>query len=65
MFRCLSQVWCEEQTLEGLLNLILTDPHSPGKYRVWGPLSNSQDFVDAFECPAGSNMNREEKCILW
>lgn len=64
-FIAYSQVWCEKATTEALLNQILTDPHSPGKYRVWGPLSNSPDFVDAFSCPPGSNMNRDEKCDLW
>ena len=44
---------------------VLGDPHSPGKFRVWGPLSNSPDFVREFQCPAGSNMNRDEKCSLW
>ena len=36
-----------------------------GKYRVWGPLSNSPDFVAAYNCPVGSNMNRDDKCVLW
>lgn len=59
------QVWCEKWTHDGLLNQVLSNPHSPGKYRVWGPLSNSPDFVSAFSCPAGSSMNRDEKCDLW
>eukprot|EP00094_Tigriopus_californicus_P009374 TCALIF_09039-PA protein Name:"Similar to ECE1 Endothelin-converting enzyme 1 (Bos taurus)" AED:0.18 eAED:0.18 QI:17/0/0/0.68/0.73/0.75/16/0/656 len=64
-FIAYAQVWCEKQTDGGLLNQVLTDPHSPGKYRVWGPVSNSPDFVTAFNCPANSNMNRPNKCVLW
>lgn len=58
------QVWCERITVNGLLSQILTDPHSPGKFRVFGPLSNSEDFVREWQCPLGP-MNREEKCLLW
>ena len=46
-------------------NQVLNNPHSPAKYRIIGPLSNSEDFVNAFECPTDSNMNRKEKCLLW
>ena len=61
-----SQVWCEKKTLGALLSQILSDPHSPGKFRVWGPLSNSPEFVKAFNCPADSNMNRgDDQCVLW
>merc|ERR550519_762231 len=64
-FVSFSQVWCEIATTENLLNQVLGDPHSPGKFRVWGPLSNSPDFVREWNCPAGSNMNRDDKCALW
>lgn len=60
-----AQVWCEKATVNGLLSQVLTDPHSPGKFRVFGPLSNSEDFVREFNCPAGSPMNRQDKCLLW
>jgi len=32
-----AQVWCERITDQGLLNQILTDPHSPGKFRKYFP----------------------------
>jgi len=44
---------------------VLTDPHSPARFRVIGPLSNSKDFIEQFQCPAGSPMNRDNKCLLW
>eukprot|EP00092_Neocalanus_flemingeri_P034170 GFUD01037162.1.p1 GENE.GFUD01037162.1~~GFUD01037162.1.p1 ORF type:complete len:770 (-),score=219.06 GFUD01037162.1:48-2252(-) len=60
-----AQVWCEIATTESLLGQVLGDPHSPGKFRVIGPLGNSEDFQREFSCPAGSAMNREDKCRLW
>ena len=44
---------------------IRVDEHSPTKFRVLGPLSNSEDFLKAFNCPASSKMNRKHKCKVW
>jgi len=60
-----AQVWCEIQTPESLLAQVLGNPHSPGKFRVIGPIGNSEDFQTAFSCPADSPMNRVDKCKLW
>ena len=59
------QVWCQSMTDSALLNQVLTNPHSPAKYRVLGPLSNSPDFIEQYQCKAGTPMNRPEKCVLW
>lgn len=56
---------CGTTTPERLLNQILTEPHSPSRYRVIGTLSNSEDFVREFHCPVGSPMNQLNKCLLW
>ena len=47
--------------------MVLTDPHPIGKYRVNGPLSNSSEFQKAFHCKAGDPMVRppEKKCEVW
>lgn len=65
LFVSYAQVWCEIQTPESLLGQVLSDPHSPGKFRVIGPLGNSEDFQTHFSCPADAQMNRPEKCKLW
>ena len=44
---------------------VLSDVHSPGEFRVIGPLGNSEDFQKEFNCPADANMNRPDKCKLW
>jgi putative endopeptidase len=37
-----------------------TDPHSPGRYRVMGPLSDLPEFHEAFACAPGTAMSRPE-----
>lgn len=64
-FLSFANVWCTNIRREALINQIETDPHSPGKYRVWGSVSNSEGFAKAFNCKEGSNMSRDSKCILW
>jgi len=60
-----AQTWCAKQTPEGLAQQVLTDPHSPGRLRVLGPLQNTADFNDEFECAEDSVMNPKRKCYLW
>lgn len=57
--------WCGSETPERLENQLLTDPHSPSKFRVYGPLQNNADFARTFQCAVGTNMNPAKKCILW
>ena len=59
------QVWCTKWRDEALKYQIKTDPHSPGEFRIKGSLSNNADFAKDFNCPKGSPMNPEEKCIVW
>ncbi len=40
--------------------LVATDPHSPGKFRVNGPFSNSPEFAKAFGCKPGDPMVRPD-----
>jgi len=52
---------------EAQRQMVLTDPHPIGKYRVIGPLSNMPEFQKAFGCKAGDPMVRPEgeRCEVW
>ncbi|KAF0694662.1 Aste57867_14501 [Aphanomyces stellatus] len=64
-FLSFAQGWCEKRS-DAYAELLLTlDPHSPGKWRVNGPLMNSQLFADTFQCPVGTPMNPKDKCVVW
>ena len=60
-----AQTWCAKQTPEALAQQVLTDPHSPGRLRVLGPLQNTADFNNEFKCAEDSVMNPKRKCYLW
>ena len=59
------QNWCDKERDQSIRMAILTDEHSPDKFRVNGPLSQNLDFQKDFNCPVGSKMNPREKCALW
>ena len=40
---------------------VLTDPHSPSKFRINGPLANMQAFYDAYGVSKGDKLYREPK----
>ncbi|WAR15655.1 NEP3-like protein [Mya arenaria] len=58
-------VWCSKSTKEADHLGILSDPHSPGEFRVIGTLSNSYEFAKAYKCPKNSPMNPDKKCVVW
>ncbi|KAF6197930.1 hypothetical protein GE061_007673 [Apolygus lucorum] len=53
--------WCETVTKESLLQTILSDPHSPHRYRVIGTIQNSEDFPKIFNCPR----KKVDTCVIW
>ncbi|EQC27272.1 hypothetical protein SDRG_14893 [Saprolegnia diclina VS20] len=57
--------WCQKRSDNLARVLMHTDAHSPGKWRLQGPLMNSPFFADAFQCPLGSFMNPKDKCVVW
>jgi endothelin-converting enzyme/putative endopeptidase len=60
-----AQAWCTNYRPEALRLLVATNPHSPPKYRVNGPLSNLASFASAFQCKEGSPMVRASRCEIW
>ncbi|KAG7158196.1 neprilysin-1-like isoform X2 [Homarus americanus] len=60
-----ANIWCGAITTEGLLNQVLTDSHSPARYRVLVPMSNMKEFSSIWGCPADSGMNPPHKCVVW
>jgi putative endopeptidase len=59
------QIWCESITDQSAKVRAQTDPHSPGRYRVNGVVSNMPEFQKAFNCPAKAPMVRENACRVW
>ncbi len=58
-------VWRNKIRTEALINQLRTDPHSPGRFRVQGPMSNSPDFARAFSCKPDSAMVAAEPITVW
>jgi putative endopeptidase len=60
-----ARVWCEKRRPEVARVRVLTDPHSPGKYRVDGVVQNMPEFQKAWGCKAGQPMVAENACHVW
>uniref|UniRef100_A0A182Q8N3 Peptidase M13 N-terminal domain-containing protein n=1 Tax=Anopheles farauti TaxID=69004 RepID=A0A182Q8N3_9DIPT len=58
-----AQIWCGAMRPEATRNKLKTAVHSPGRFRVIGTLSNSEDFAREYHCPVGSFMNPADKSI--
>jgi putative endopeptidase len=56
---------CEDNRPEDLRVSAITNPHSPGKYRVNGLVVNMEEFQKAFSCKAGQPMVRQNRCRVW
>ncbi len=64
-FLAYGQVWCQNVTPQQARKSALTDPHSPGRWRVNGAVRNSSAFEQAFGCRAGQPMVSENACRVW
>jgi putative endopeptidase len=62
-----AQVWRQTVRDEAQRVRLATDPHSPGKFRVNGPLGNMPEFFSAFGCADGSPMVRpaDVRTSIW
>jgi predicted metalloendopeptidase len=62
-----AQIWRNNQRDEDLKLRLNTDPHSPGRFRTIGPLSNMTEFQKAFNLPDSSPMIRpaDQRVNIW
>ncbi len=62
-----AQSWCGNYRPEMMRLLVNTNPHSPPKFRVNGPLANLPEFAKAFSCKQGDAMVRppQARCEIW
>jgi endothelin-converting enzyme/putative endopeptidase len=58
---------CSNTRPEHARELLLTDPHSPDRFRINGVVVNMPEFARAFACKPGSPMTkpRERICSIW
>ena len=56
----LAMLWCEVKD-----DFNEKDTHAPNRFRVNGPLSNSDKFAQIWGCKLGSAMNPKDKCHMW
>ena len=56
---------CESTRPEKMRLQAVTDPHSPGRYRVNGVVVNMPEFARAFSCKAGQPMVNPKPCRVW
>jgi predicted metalloendopeptidase len=66
-FLSFAQAWRSRYRPERERLQLLTDSHSPPRYRVQGPLANLPEFARAFSCPPGARALRAEgeRVNLW
>jgi predicted metalloendopeptidase len=60
-----AQVWCENMSPQESRQRAMTDPHSPGRYRVNGTVQNMPEFQKAYACKAGQPMVSANACRVW
>ena len=66
-FLAYAQVWREKQREDAVRSQVTTDPHSPGRFRVLGPVRNVQAWYDAFGITPQSSMYipPEKRAHIW
>jgi putative endopeptidase len=73
-FLAYAQSWCIKETPEVLEMGAHSDPHSPARWRVNGPMADVPAFGQAFQCKAGTPMSpgdasdksdRNKICSVW
>ncbi|MCE7069232.1 M13 family metallopeptidase [Dyadobacter sp. CY327] len=62
-----AQVWHMNTTNEALRNQVQTDPHSPAKDRINGPMPHLKEFEAAWNCAPNSKMILPDsaRIVIW
>jgi endothelin-converting enzyme/putative endopeptidase len=60
-----AHIWCGLARPEYERRQAATNPHSTGRYRVNGVVSNMPEFQKAFACKADAPMVRRDPCKVW
>lgn len=60
-----AQARCATTNSSGQENTFPMDLHTEERFSVNGPLSNFNEFAREFNCAPGSQMNSDDKCILF
>ena len=62
-----ARIWAGMYTPEAMRRQLLTNPHSPGKWRVNGTVTNVPEWYAAFNIQPGDKMYRpeNERAIIW
>ncbi|WP_419868392.1 M13 family metallopeptidase [Chryseobacterium sp. CT-SW4] len=60
-------VWRTLSSEKYMVNQVKTDPHSPGYFRSFGPLTNVDAFYKAFDVKSGDKLYKkpEERIKIW
>lgn len=66
-FLSFAQAWRANQRVDALRNQVTTDPHSPARFRILGPLPNIEAWYQAFGVKPGDTMYipPEKRAKLW
>jgi putative endopeptidase len=66
VFLGFAQVWRERSREDLIRQRVTTDPHSPGQFRVIGPMRNIDAWYDAFEVKDGKYyLKPDERVRIW
>ncbi|MFT3884360.1 MAG: M13 family metallopeptidase [Flavobacteriales bacterium] len=62
-----AQIWCMNMTPEALRNLVETNPHSPGHFRVNGVLGQLKDFAEVWckDAPGAMIVPDSARVVIW
>ena len=64
-FHANALIWRNKQRSEALMDQLRTGVHSPGRYRILGPMSHLPAFAQAFGCQAGDAMVAANPIMIW